>query len=290
MKIRQFLLYGLLILTSCEYRQQNKDIASLLSELKGKEIIIPDSLCPMPPNTNITINPIESYGILNYIDSAGCLSCNLRLREWNIFLKELQDKQLQVSPIFIFSSNNKMKIKEIQTLAHNYNVTFPIIIDSLGLINKINKFPSNERLHTFLLNSDHKILAIGNPILNPKIKELFIRIMQENFEKEKDTILNTETILSTSSISLHNFNWQEEQDTSFTISNIGNRPLAIQEIITSCGCLATNYSQKPIPPNGKIAIQITYKADTPGYFKKHIKIYCNTENTPLQLTVSGEAI
>ena len=33
---------------------------------------------------------------------------------------------------------------------------------------------------TFLLDKDNKVLAMGNPILNPKIKELYLKIIRGN--------------------------------------------------------------------------------------------------------------
>lgn len=39
--------------------------------------------------------------------------------------------------------------------------------------------------HTFLLDKDNKVLAIGNPIHNPKVKELYLKIIQGEKVEQK---------------------------------------------------------------------------------------------------------
>ncbi len=289
MKTNFFLLLCLLCLVSCKHNQQHEKILALLSEWKEKRINIPDSLYNICPNCNQT-KTNSKYRIINYVDSAGCLSCNLRLREWNILMKNFKDQQIEVLPILIFNTADRTKIDEIRILAEKNHISFPIIIDSLDLINKLNKFPTNHHFQTFLINKDNKVLAIGNPILNPKIEELYLLLMGEKMESKKEEILKTNITIPTNTLSLKKFDWEQEQTATLNIKNTGKFPLIIQNITTSCGCITIDYPQTPIQVNQQADLQVTYKANEPGFFHKTINIYCNIEESPLQLTILGEAI
>ena len=54
---------------------------------------------------------------------------------------------------------------------------------------------------TFLLNKNNKVMAIGNPILNPKIKELYMKIIQgEEIVKANEDNLMTNVSIDTRSL------------------------------------------------------------------------------------------
>lgn len=55
---------------------------------------------------------------------------------------------------------------------------------------------------TFLLDKNKKIVAIGNPVLNPKIKDIYLNIIlgQSNIDKD----LQTQVVMSDSILDLGN--------------------------------------------------------------------------------------
>lgn len=65
--------------------------------------------------------------------------------------------------------------------------------------------------------------------------------------------------------------------------------MIIQDVNTSCGCTSVNYSKEPIQPHGEIDLEVVYKADHPEHFSKTITVYCNTESSPIKLSISGNA-
>lgn len=69
----------------------------------------------------------------------------------------------------------------------------------------------------------------------------------------------------------------------------GNTPLVIQEVNTSCGCTSVSYSEKPIDVGHRLRLQVTYKAEHPGYFDKTITVYCNVTQSPIKLRINGNA-
>ena len=81
----------------------------------------------------------------------------------------------------------------------------------------------------------------------------------------------------------------EKQENSFVLVNTGNSLLVIQDIVTSCGCTKVEYSKEPVLPGDTLDVKVFYEAEDAGYFNKVVTVYCNTENSPLRLTVKGTA-
>ena len=144
---------------------------------------------------------------------------------------------------------------------------------------------------TFLLDRNNRVIAIGNPIYNPKVKELYLKIIKgEKIERRDESIvIKTEVDASYISVSLGRFDWQEEQKATFILKNVGDKPLVIQDVATSCGCTTVAYSKEPALPGKEIDLEVVYKAEHPEHFDKTITVYCNAETSPLVLKISGDA-
>jgi hypothetical protein len=74
----------------------------------------------------------------------------------------------------------------------------------------------------------------------------------------------------------------------FKFENSGANSLLIQNVETSCGCTVPEWTKKPIKPGKSGEIKVTYDAKYPGNFHKTITVFANVENSPLQLSISGE--
>jgi hypothetical protein len=73
------------------------------------------------------------------------------------------------------------------------------------------------------------------------------------------------------------------------ITNSGNSPLVIQNIVTSCGCTTPEWSKEPIPAGGNGKITAIYDPkDRPGQFNKTLTVYTNSKPEMVVLTIKGE--
>ena len=92
---------------------------------------------------------------------------------------------------------------------------------------------------------------------------------------------------------IHNFGSFEEsnpvQKATFTFTNVGNKPLIINQAIASCGCTIPSYPKKPIAPGEKGPISVTYtgKGMFPGHFKKSITVRSNGNVEMSRLYIEG---
>ena len=120
----------------------------------------------------------KEYKILLYVDSAGCSDCRLQLSVWKQLIEET-DSLFHGKVGFLFYFQPK-SIRNTGYLFLQDRFDYPILIDTSGEINRLNKFPQTMEYQCFLLNSDNKTLAIGNPTINLQIWELYKSLMQGN--------------------------------------------------------------------------------------------------------------
>ncbi len=81
------------------------------------------------------------------------------------------------------------------------------------------------------------------------------------------------------------------QKFDFTVTNSGNMPLVIQNIVASCGCTTPEWTREPIPAGGNGKITAIYDPkDRPGAFNKTLTVYTNSKPEMVVLVIKGEVI
>lgn len=276
---------------SCTNTKKGR-MLKLLQEWDGREIIYsPGMKFTVQGRDTLNLDSVQCrYRIVTYIDSIGCVSCKLNLKKWLEFVSEIDSTYLNdVCFQFVFQP---YRVNEIYLLLKRDKFTLPVSIDRYNHFAMLNNFPKEAEFHTFLLNEQNKVIAIGNPTFSLKMKNFYLKIIQDeeaNFNDGENCIAKTEAQAKEQTISLGRFNWREEQNVVFTVQNIGEHPLVVNNIITSCGCTTVEYSKEPVQSGRSLNIKVKYKADHPEHFDKTITIYCNATDSPFRLKISGNA-
>lgn len=73
----------------------------------------------------------------------------------------------------------------------------------------------------------------------------------------------------------------------FTFTNVGDAPLIIKNIQSSCGCTVPKKPEKPIMPGEKGEIKVSYDTERIGGFSKQITIFSNAKNTRKIIKIKG---
>ncbi len=73
----------------------------------------------------------------------------------------------------------------------------------------------------------------------------------------------------------------------FNFTNIGNAPLIISDIKTSCDCAVPKRPEAPIMPGEKASITVSYDTSNTGGFSKTIIIFSNAKNERKKIKVKG---
>ncbi|MCB9202982.1 MAG: DUF1573 domain-containing protein [Flavobacteriales bacterium] len=120
-------------------------------------------------------------------------------------------------------------------------------------------------------------------------------VRQENlneFEQDSTQIdsIQKQKVLKFDAL-VHDFGAVKKGDkvkTYFKFTNVGEKPITINYVQTSCGCTAPQYPKEPILPNASDSILLEYNsAGNEGIVEKKATVYTNTDATEI-LTIKGK--
>lgn len=173
---------GILLMLSIIGCQENERSAAekIVKEWMGKEVFFPndvecwymgtDTLCPAPQN--------KPFKMLVYTDSVGCTGCKLNLTLWKQYIYEMDSiAPGQVDFAFYFQPKSR---KELAHLLRRDRFEQVIFIDQAGTLKRSNRFAEEMEYQCFLLDKQNKVVAIGNPTLNPKLWDIYKQTITTN--------------------------------------------------------------------------------------------------------------
>jgi len=169
----KLIIVAAITLSLCNSCHRNHKLKELVNSWVNREIILPTYLPFKIYGKDTIVSTDFTYKIINYIDTNDCMSCNLKLYEWRQLRNEIKNNRTGI--IFIVHANN---YDEFETLLRKNRADFLCIYDYDRDIQKLNNFPNKKSLQTFLLDSNNKVLLIGNPIYNEKLRKLYIKTLQ----------------------------------------------------------------------------------------------------------------
>ena len=278
-------IFILFLLASCQENDKER-IALLLNEWNRKEIKFPDhSVFTIQGKDTVTMDFRNTdFKVITYVDSIGCTSCKLQLHRWKELITEMDSITSGAVP-FLFYFHPK-DMKELRYLTRRDNFTYPVCFDEDDEFNSLNRFPSEMTFQTFLLDKENKVIGMGNPVHNPKVKELYLmKITGENLSKADVTV--TEMSVDRTDHNFGTFSMAEKQECTFRLTNTGNSLLVIHDVTTSCGCTKVEYSKQPVRPGEELELKVVYEAENIGYFNKTLSVYCNVKSSPIRLRIKG---
>ncbi|OUN80015.1 MULTISPECIES: DUF1573 domain-containing protein [unclassified Bacteroides] len=289
MKKTGIFLLLLSLLAACQESDKER-LTRLVQEWDGKEIAFPAQAVFTVQGRDTVDFRWQSapYRIVTYVDSLGCASCKLQLPKWKQLIVETDSLfgKKKLSYVFFFHPKDA---RELTYLTRRDAFTYPVCFDREDAFNHLNRFPSEMALQTFLLDKDNRVVAIGNPVHNPQVKELYLNIIGGKRSATTGT-KQTSASLSEQDVRFGSFPMGEKKERKVTLKNTGDAPLVIHGVDTSCGCTRVEYSQRPLRPGEETTLLIIYEADEAGHFRKTVDVYCNTADAPLRISVTGEAV
>lgn len=283
---------------SCKKDDKKAEAEKIVAEWMGKEIILPDDIrCTYLGRDTICPDSNTPYKVLVYTDSTGCTSCKLQLYKWNTFIQEAESEMAgKVSFHFYFQPKDE---KELKFLLRRDNFSQAVYIDNGSKLNAANKISDNMNYQCFLLDKDNKVILIGNPTLNPKIWDLYkqsitgkMNIKHEHSDEcihecTHEHISHTTVEAEQTEIELKDTKVQKTSMAIFILKNMGEAPLLIKDIATSCGCAVPEWDKKPIKPGDKTEIKVKVTPDASGHFRKTVTVFCNTKKGSISLSVKS---
>ncbi len=78
--------------------------------------------------------------------------------------------------------------------------------------------------------------------------------------------------------------------TYFTVTNISNKPVVIENAYAGCGCTTPEVSKAPIAPNGTTKVKVGYNAASMGHFDKDVTLKLAGVQEPKIIKITGEVM
>ncbi len=271
-------------LVSCQESIKERS-TRLIKEWEGKVIRFPvRSVFTVIGRDTVDFDFMDAkYKVVTYVDSTGCVSCKLQLNRWKQLIAKI-DSVTHGNVPFLFYFHPK-DIKELRYLTRRDNFIYPVCFDEKDEFNALNQFPDEMMFQTFLLDKDNRVLALGNPVLNPQIEKLYLKELTGK-DKSTDTSV-TEMTIDQTEYDFGIFSMSERQECIFRITNSGSSLLMVLDAVTSCGCTKVEYDKRPVPPGQTMDLKVIYEAEESGRFTKVVTVYSNAETSPVRLRITG---
>lgn len=272
------LLASILIFCSCKQNQES--VAAHLTELMGKEVVLPDTL----PYRIITdsINCLREdfdYRIIAYVDSDECTTCAMKLPFWTNYLNYLNGSGVNVDLIMFINSADPVKIYNI---LNNERFVYPVVIDTSGVFIDSYGIPADKRLHTVLINSDDVIVAVGHPGINTKVRDIYDDIILSDNNIVKDSVIS----FRPNAIELGLI--KETQIRYVSVQNVTTDTIIVADIISSCSCTLAVLESDTIMPNSTITLRVEVSPDRMSPFINNtIQFKTTKEYLTKPLTIRG---
>ena len=141
-----------------------------VKKLMGRKIVFDSSLEPIACNMAEAQNPLDAkVKIVAYIDEMACTNCALKiLIDWQESMVDM-DKRVEFVPVIY--PVDKAKLQDF--LCAN-DVKYELMYDAENKFKKQNRLDVSYLNRTFLLDSNNRIVLVGEPIGNPTLWKLYV--------------------------------------------------------------------------------------------------------------------
>lgn len=279
--------YGRYILTavvmlfwSCSSDKPEEE--KIVAEWLGKRIILPDYVSDALTGDTICLTDAD-FTILNYVDSGGCTSCNLRLPMWDEFNSSLDTiTDYQVNIIMIVNTADE---NEVKYLLKRDAYRYPVFIDKKNEIYQANSFPVDHAFRTFLLDKSHHVIAVGSPVAIPNIATLYRSVLSG---ERTVSIADRLDVSVTGDPYLGNLRPEAIVERRYRLNNNGEDTVHISKILPSCDCVTASVDYNTIAPHEGLDVFVTLIADTTsGPFNRNVNIYYIEIDNPSIIKIKG---
>ncbi len=170
------LLSLVLIATGCEEMR----LRSQVRKLMASTVVLPEKVVriaggevlPMPDSLR------EKAKLIIYVDSLDCRSCRLsKMPAYERIIPVAESYGVEV--MILMANQTYSGITLIQYIS-DIDLGVPIYVDEESAFLTMNPaVPGDSRLHSFLVNRQGTPVLIGDPVLSPRIAELFERVLRQ---------------------------------------------------------------------------------------------------------------
>ena len=283
-------LYILLwvFLTSCQDWQERRETTRLVKEWHGREILLPDSLVFMSLKQDSVSSPdtgLAECKVLTYVEDSDCLNCQLQLSRWMDFIATIDALTTKSVP-FLFYVNTSDVI-ELKRFLKQESFDYPFCVDHEDRLNRLNQFPSSSVFHTFLLDAENRVLVVGSPVDNFKIRDLYLSEIEKSLSVEPVCVALR---ADCQKVDIGKIRLGQTREICIKLTNEGNSTFMLEKITTSCDCTEAVCSWTEIPSGDTRPLTVRFKAEHAGDFIREITLHGNLSDSFFTVDLCGEVV
>ena len=110
-------------------------------------------------------------------------------------------------------------------------------------------------------------------------------IAQEEQSKE-EVLTGAKIFFAEKSFNFGDISQGDRVEHVFELENIGNEPLIVSDVRTTCGCTAPEWPREPVPPGQKASLRVVFNsAGKMGMQNKVITVMSNAVNGPARVKI-----
>ncbi|MDL2230987.1 DUF1573 domain-containing protein [Bacteroidales bacterium OttesenSCG-928-L19] len=113
---------------------------------------------------------------------------------------------------------------------------------------------------------------------------------QNNESKEEKPITGAEIEFEKLYFDFGEVKIGEVKEVTLTFTNIGKKPLILDEVISSCDCTEVTWTKSPVMPGQTGTITATYTAEDLGMISKRVTVFSNAASYKVVLQLKGKVI
>ena len=280
-RIFQYLIIiALAVLSVSSCKKSARDVyAVAVEEWIGKEILFPDSM--MTVTGEMIAPPTADFTIVSYYDSTGCTGCRMKLPFWNEFMNKVDSAKgvNSVELIMVVATDN---LKELKHLVKLNSFSGNMVYDPDDSFNRLNSFPGIAELQAFLLDHNHRVIAMGDPVVTGGVGKLYLSKIGDDHTDGQDISQKEEVY----EFDFGKVSSGEKVSHIYKLHNESADTLKLRDIITSCECTSGSISTRIIPPGSGYDLTAEFQDTVPGEFFRTISILFE-QKPDIQFELSG---
>lgn len=175
--MKKEILWGIMFILCFSCNPEKRKLKQVVKEWIGKEVIFSVTEAKVEGRDTVWENwKTNRFKLLHYVDSSGCTSCRLQLYDWGRFMDTLSADFPETSVVFVLA------LKDYQAFEQQARINrfdWPVLYDRENRMDSLNHFPAIPALQTFLLDENNQVIAIGDPVRNKAIWQLYRKNMKQ---------------------------------------------------------------------------------------------------------------
>lgn len=275
-----------------EERRQRSKTESIVNSWLGKVISIDTNVGSITEKgDSIDVDmPDADFRLIRYIGGDDCTSCRMHLHKYNEALRTLSDSAgTEVDFLCIICPNNLDELRRILKTENRSNLK--ILVDTRDSLNQLNGFPEADRLRTFLVDRDNRVLGVGDPAVNPQIMRLYTSILtSDSVRTQRRRMPKTSLVMYPAKMNIGRIAAGDSAVGEFHLGNYGNEPFVLDALVPSCECVTAVLSSDTIPPHSEAIMRVVFRETEPiGSFERSVEIVGNID-PEYALTITGTVV